>query len=36
MENIMTEHCAAGGMMVLTSHHDINLHGIAVQRIRLS
>jgi heme exporter protein A len=36
METIMTEHCATGGMMVLTSHHDINLHGIDVQRIRLS
>jgi len=36
MESIMAEHCAAGGMMVLTSHHDINLHGIDVQRIRLS
>lgn len=36
METIMTEHCAAGGMMVLTSHHDIYLHGIDVQRKRLS
>jgi heme exporter protein A len=36
METIMAEHCGNGGMMVLTSHHDINLHGIDVQRIRLS
>jgi heme exporter protein A len=36
MEALMTEHCANGGMMVLTSHHDINLHGIEVQRIRLA
>ena len=36
MESIMTEHCAAGGMMVLTSHHDISLQGVDVQRIRLT
>ncbi len=36
MESLMEEHCANGGMMVLTSHHDINLHDIDVQRIRLS
>lgn len=36
MESLMMEHCANGGMMVLTSHHDINLRGIDVQHIRLS
>ena len=35
VEALMTEHCANGGMMVLTSHHDVNLEGIDVQRIRL-
>jgi heme exporter protein A len=36
IETLMAEHCANGGMMVLTSHHDINLQGVDVQRIRLS
>jgi heme exporter protein A len=36
IESLMTEHCTNGGMMVLTSHHDINLQGVDVQRIRLS
>lgn len=36
VESLMAEHCANGGMMVLTSHHDINLLGVDVQRIRLS
>ena len=26
IESLMTEHCANGGMIVLTSHHDITLH----------
>src|SRR5664279_1064779 len=26
-ETLMSEHCANGGMIVLTSHHDIELHG---------
>ena len=36
IETLMSEHCAHGGMIVLTSHHDIDLHGIDVQRINLS
>jgi len=35
-EQLMSEHCAAGGLLVLTSHHDVNLHNVAVQRIHLS
>jgi len=36
IESLMSEHCANGGMIVLTSHHDIDLHGVDVQRILLS
>lgn len=36
IESLMREHCAAGGMIVLTSHHDIDLHDALVQRIHLS
>jgi heme exporter protein A len=36
IETLMSEHCAKGGMIVLTSHHDIELHGVDVQRINLS
>jgi heme exporter protein A len=36
IESLMSEHCADGGMIVLTSHHDIDLHGVDVQRIFLS
>ncbi|MDA1342932.1 MAG: cytochrome c biogenesis heme-transporting ATPase CcmA [Methyloglobulus sp.] len=36
VESLMAEHCANGGMMVMTSHHDVNLQGVDVQRIRLS
>ena len=36
IETLMSEHCANGGMIVLTSHHDIELHGVDVQRILLS
>ncbi len=36
IETLMSEHCANGGMIVLTSHHDIELHDVAVQRINLS
>ena len=35
-ESLMCEHCANGGMIVLTSHHDVVLHGVDVQRINLS
>lgn len=37
IELLMTEHCAGGGMIVLTSHHDITLHDdVDVVRINLS
>jgi len=36
IETLMTEHCASGGLMVLTSHHDLSLHGVNVRRIHLS
>ncbi len=36
IETLMTEHCANGGMIVLTSHHDLGLHGVDVRRIHLS
>jgi len=36
IESLMTEHCASGGMIVLTSHHDIDLQGVDVLRVVLS
>jgi heme exporter protein A len=36
IENLMAEHCKNGGMIVLTSHHDITLPSVDVQRILLS
>jgi heme exporter protein A len=36
IETLMTEHCANGGLIVLTSHHEINLHDVNVQRICLT
>ena len=36
IESLMTEHCNKGGMIVLTSHHDIALPSVDVQRILLS
>jgi heme exporter protein A len=36
VESLMAEHCASGGMIVMTSHHEVNLQGIDVQSIRLS
>lgn len=36
IESLMAEHCANGGMIVLTSHHDIALHDVDVLRINLS
>ncbi|MBK8816358.1 MAG: cytochrome c biogenesis heme-transporting ATPase CcmA [Methylococcaceae bacterium] len=35
IESIMVEHCAQGGMIVMTSHHEVNLHGVEIKRIRL-
>ena len=34
-ERLMAAHISAGGMIILTSHHDINLHDIQVQQINL-
>lgn len=36
IESLMVEHCAAGGVIVMTSHHDVNLPGVDIKRIRLS
>jgi heme exporter protein A len=36
IESLMAEHCAGGGMIVMTSHHDVNLHVVEVKRIRLT
>lgn len=36
IESLMAEHCAQGGMIVMTSHHDVNLRAIDVIKIRLS
>ena len=36
IESLMTEHCKKGGMIILTSHHDIALPSVDVQRILLS
>ncbi|MGZ8226257.1 MAG: cytochrome c biogenesis heme-transporting ATPase CcmA [Methylococcaceae bacterium] len=36
IETLMVEHCANGGMIVLTSHHEIDLQGVDVLRINLS
>ncbi len=36
IETLMSEHCASGGMIVLTSHHDIELYGVDVLRINLT
>lgn len=35
IEELMVEHCAQGGMIVMTSHHDVNLPDGKIQRIRL-
>lgn len=36
IESLMVEHCQQGGMIVMTSHHDISLPEVDVQRIHLS
>jgi heme exporter protein A len=36
IELLMAEHCKNGGMIVMTSHHDVNLNGVDVKTIRLS
>jgi heme exporter protein A len=35
IETLMIEHCANNGMIVLTSHHEIDFHDIDVQQINL-
>lgn len=35
IESLMLEHCAQGGMIVMTSHHDVNLPDGNIRRIRL-
>lgn len=36
VEDLMDRHLANGGAMVMTSHHDVNLHAPKTQRINLS
>lgn len=36
VESLMTEHCVKGGIIVMTSHHEVNLPGVDIQRLRLS
>jgi len=36
IESLMQEHITDGGMIILTSHHDLNLHQTAVQKLNLS
>lgn len=36
IESLMHEHVTAGGMIILTSHHDLVLHESYVQKINLS
>jgi len=36
IESLMHEHICAGGMIILTSHHDLDLHETEVQKINLS
>lgn len=36
IESLMLEHLSAGGMIILTSHHDLVLHGADVHKINLS
>ncbi len=36
IESLMHEHICAGGMIILTSHHDLYLHETEVQKINLS
>ncbi len=36
IESLMHQHICAGGMIILTSHHDLDLHETEVQKINLS
>lgn len=35
ISELMVEHCQLGGLIILTSHHDLDLKAIEVQRINL-
>jgi ABC-type transport system involved in cytochrome c biogenesis ATPase subunit len=32
----MTTHVAGGGMLVMTSHHEVSVHRTAIHRLNLS
>jgi heme exporter protein A len=36
IESLIAEHCTNGGMIVMTSHHDVTLCGVDVRHVRLS
>lgn len=36
IEHLMAEHCDQGGMIVLSSHHDLHVPTVDLQRIRLA
>ena len=36
VEELMAEHVARGGMLVMTSHHEVSMHRTAVHRLNLS
>lgn len=36
VEELMTAHVAHGGMLVMTSHHEVSMHRTAVHRLNLS
>jgi ABC-type transport system involved in cytochrome c biogenesis ATPase subunit len=36
VEELMAAHVANGGMLVMTSHHEVSLHRTAVHRLNLS
>ena len=35
-ESLIKQHIARGGMLILTSHHDIDLSGLSVHHLNLS
>lgn len=36
ISSLMVEHCNNGGLIILTSHHELDLQGVDMQRINLS
>jgi heme exporter protein A len=36
VEELMTTHVAGGGMLVMTSHHEVSVHRTAIHRLNLS